>query len=87
MGSNPTPRTNSDNNIKFTSKSTLVGSHYSKFSYSKTIDFTVIQDFRDFCSIDKQLSIGTVRHYTSAVMRLLSFTKIDHRNITVQDIR
>ncbi|MEM3366351.1 MAG: integrase [Candidatus Methanomethyliaceae archaeon] len=94
MGSNPTPRTRNflvksciKNNINQPSASKPVGSRYCKFAYSKSIDFTVIQDFKEFCAVERQLSIGTVRHYVSAVTRLLAFAKKDYKSINVRDIR
>ncbi len=86
-GSNPSSRTILKNTIKRPSKSKILGSNYSKYDYCKSIDFTVIDDFRDFCVIEKRLAPDSARHYSSSVIRLLAYSKKRHSDICIKDIR
>jgi len=86
-GSNPSSRTNEYLTIKTPSKSKICSSNYSKYDYCKSIDFTVIDDFRDFCVVEKRLALDSARHYASAVIRLLAYAKKSHSEISIKDIR
>jgi hypothetical protein len=59
----PAPETFEKSFIKIPSNCSIVSPYYGKFAYSKTIDFTVIQDFKVLCAIDRQLNKGTVGHF------------------------
>jgi integrase len=55
--------------------------------YSHRVNSSALEDFREYCMVEKRLSTGTTGHYASTVSRLLANSKKDHKAITVRDVR
>ena len=55
--------------------------------YSHKVDGATIQDFKEYCNIERRLSRGSVSHYANTIARLLAYSNKSPKDISIKDIR